>query len=215
MILLFCHLNSTLKVKKVEIEGINEKIPIIGLRELLKHNLLFINKDKMENQIEQENPLVKEAKISKVFPDKIKVNITLYNPEVVLQGDGVYFYLSDDGRILYKSKNQDKSLPIIYYYQKLSPYIFQAGDWIDYYDIKMAIKIKKIFSDLGIIIERVDIKDNNMIVFMEGKKNYLFSTEKDLKILEYQLIQIVKRFRIEAKEFTILDLRFDKAIVKF
>ena len=215
LVLVFYFLNLIFKVKNIQIEGVDRKTTLIGLENILQHNLILLNKSKTERQIKQVNPQVKEAKVTKIFPDTIKINIALYKPEIILVGQNVYFYLSEDGRILFKSKNKDLSLPVIYYYQKLNPYIFQPGDWLNYSDIKTAIKLEKIFSDLGIKIERVDIGGDDMIVFKEGKRSFIFSLKKDVKIIENELIKIIRQFKIEGKDFTSLDLRFDKAIVKF
>ncbi len=214
-LLIFYLLNFLFKIKEIQIEGVTKNIELIGLGNLSKENLIFLNNKEVERQIKANNPQIKEISVNKIFPQRIKIIVSLYKPEAVLMGANVYFYLSDDGRILFKAKQEKLSLPVIYYYQKFTEYSYQTGDWISYRDLRIALKMIETLTDLGILVERVDIGGDDMIVFKIGEKKIFLTSEKSEEVTKYELTQIIRQFKIEGKEFKVIDLRFEKPIVRF
>lgn len=214
LILIF-FFNSLFTIKEIKIEGATKDTKVIGIENFLGKNLILINLFDSEKKLKINNPQIKEIIISKEYPSTIKISLSLYKPEAILVGNVVYFYLSDDGRILFKTKRNDFSLPVIHYYQKFNPYRFHPGDWISYKDLNIALKVIRVLTELGISVERVDIGGEDMIIFKTGKKRIFVSSIKDEKTTIYELSKIIKQFRIEGKEFESLDLRFKHPIVKF
>lgn len=202
------------KVKEIQVVG-EVKQPPIGLSKLKNKNLLFISRSAVEKILKNDNPLIKDILITKIFPSTLKISLSLYQPTAVLEGADVYFYLAEDGRIILKSKRMETTIPIIHYYQRLNSFSYPVGDWISNKDLMMALYFLRAASDLGFLAERVDIGGDDMIVFKKGEKEIFFTTGKDEKTQKYELEQIIKQFRIEGREFKSLDLRFDKPIIRF
>ncbi|MFN4212539.1 MAG: cell division protein FtsQ/DivIB [Microgenomates group bacterium] len=213
--ILLYFLNVVFTVKEIQIEGDSKISPLVGLEDLSGKNLFFLDTSDTKKKLKINNPQVKEISITKIFPHTIKINLSLYKPQAAIAGGDIYFYLAEDGRILFKTRRQNLALPIIYYYQKFSDYNFQTGEWINYKDLNTALRIIKLLSDLGIVVDRVDIETDNMIVFKIDEKRIFISSEKNEEKTVYELTKIIKQLKIEGKGFETLDLRFKNPIIKF
>lgn len=212
-LIVFLIIKFLFQIKEIEIEGDNSLI--IGIESLAKKNLLFLNAKEVEKKIKTYNPQIVEVNLIKFYPQRIKLIIKTYKSEAVLAATDSYFFLSEDGRVLFKSKKQDQNLPLISYYQKFNSYSYQPGDWITFKDLLLALRLLKILQGLGVFPEGIDIKGENMILFKIGEKKIILSADKDIETVKYQLTKIIKQFKIEGKEFKALDLRFDKPIISF
>jgi len=133
---------------------------------------------------------------------------------VIIKADNGFFLLSQSGKIIIKTKENNSGLPIINYYQNLYYYQYQPGEIIDYQDILVCLSFLKKVEDLGLKVDTIDIAGVYMVAFNLDKKKIIFSLEKNRTIQAYQLETLIKQFQIEGKEFVSLDLRFDKPIIK-
>ncbi len=207
--------NQFFLVKKIEIIS-EKKFLLANQNELLNKNLIFIDQDKIAKKIIKENSLLKDVVVSKAWPDSIKLTVFFYDPVAALIVNNGFFYLSVDGRILSKTKNNQLSLPIINYYQKLNNNFFQIGDRIDYSDIRQTLFYIDKLGQINLRILTIDIKGQDMLVFnLEGDKKIVFSNNKEKEIQTYQLELIIRQFKIEGKEFKKIDLRFEKPVITF
>ncbi len=214
-LIFFYFLNLIFTIREIQVEGFSEKKHLVGVENFAGRNILFLDVLDIEKKMKANNPQIRDIKIKKILPQTVRLVITLYQPKVILVGSNIYFYLSNDGRILFKEKRQSLPLPLIYYYQKFNEYAYQTGTWISYRDLNIAIRIVSLLTNLGFFVERVDISGNDMILFKIGEKEIVLTTEKDEELIEYELTQIIKQFKIEGRDFKSLDLRFKKPVVKF
>lgn len=167
----------------------------------------------MEQDIEKENPEVTSVFVSKKLPDELQISVIYTEPMVILVANNGYLYLSDQGRVIYKTRKVGEELPYIDYYQKIDYSSTQAGDVFNYKDLQASLNFLRHVLDLGLAVDTIDINGLNMIGFNLKGKTILFTTEKDEEIQLYELGQIVHSFKIEGKDFKSLDLRFDKPVV--
>ncbi len=183
---------------------------------LISKSLLLIDENKISKKIVQENYLLKTAVVKKIWPDKLSIEVTFYEPCATLIINNGFFNLSCDGRILEKLHDSPLNLPIVNFYQKLNSNFFKIGEWVDYKDIKQALYFVDKLKQINIYPLTIDIKGQDMLVFnLIGEKKIIFSNNKDKETQDYQLELIVKQFKIEGKEFSKIDLRFDKPIISF
>lgn len=203
------------KVKKIEVFGEMNSFDLRGIESWNGKNIFLLQEDKMKQDLINANPLLKDVKVVKKYPDTLSFIVSKYDESVYLVVDQGYFLLSDDGRILSKIKDKTKDLPVINYYQKLNYSSWQSGDFIQYKDIIMALHFLRKSSDLGLTINTIDIGGTNMIALQLKDKKILFTSEKDQALEDYQLDRIIRQFKIEGKQFTVLDLRFDKPVIQF
>lgn len=202
-------------IKNIEVES-EKNFLLTNKNEIINKSLLLLDTDKISEKIINENYLVKTAKVEKIWPSKLKITISLYEPCASLIVNNGFFNLSCDGRILQKSRNMIQYLPVINYYQKLNNNSFQTGDWIDYKDIRHVLFFINKLNEISIKVLTVDIKGQDMLVFnLIDDKKVIFSNSKDQDIQDYQLELIIKQFKIEGRNYKKIDLRFDKPIISF
>ncbi|KKQ24189.1 MAG: Cell division protein FtsQ [Candidatus Roizmanbacteria bacterium GW2011_GWC2_37_13] len=209
----FYTLNNVFAIKDIEIES--DKKDLIGIQELKKSNLIFISQKEIKELIIKKNPEVDKVTIEKEYPSTLILKIKIERPIANLLVNQGYFYLSSFGKILLKSKNPVKELPIINYYQKLNFQSYSAGNVLTYKDIKLTLDLIIGVIDLGFKIVYIDISGVNMLLFNVGEKKIIFSSEKEAGSQLFQLQQIVKQFKVEGRAFKEIDLRYDKPVVRF
>jgi len=202
-------------IKNIQVES-EKNFLLTNKNEIINKSLLLLDTDKIGEKIIRENYLVKTAKVEKIWPNNLKITVSLYEPCASLIVNNGFFNLSCDGRILQKSKNNIQYLPVINYYQKLNNNSFQTGDWIDYKDIRNVLFFINKLSGINLTVLTIDIKGQDMLVFnlIDGKQ-VIFSDIKDKDIQDYQLELIIKQFKIEGRNYKKIDLRFDKPIIQF
>ena len=200
-------------IKDIQIVS-SKQFTLANKEKLINKSLLFANEDQIAKEIIKKNFLIKTANIEKIWPDKLKISVTFYEPCVSLLVNSGFFSLSCDGRILQKTRDILQYLPVINYYQKLNSRSFQTGSWVDYKDIKQALFFIVKLKEINLTSLTIDIRGQDMLVFnLIGSQQIVFSNSKDKNVQDYQLELIVKQFKIEGKEFKKIDLRFDKPII--
>jgi len=206
-------IDTSFRVTEIEVRGLPQDMAIKGISIYKDQNLFFLSIQDIEEKIRRENPYVIEITVKRVFPHTLQISLTSASPIAVFNGGDGYFYLSGEGRILYKKREMNESFPIIRYYQKMDYYSKSAGDTISFKDVLCSLFFLKASQNSGLKIDSIDIDGLHMIVLHIKDKNIFFTTEKDQNQQAYELEKIIHRFKIEGKEFKNIDLRFDRPIV--
>jgi len=201
-------------VGEIVVMNPDKKNELIGLADLKNKNTLFLNAAELEKEILSKNPKVKLIQIQKIYPNKLVVEVAMDKPLAAVRADLGYLYLSETGKIIAKKKELAQNLPVINYYQKIYFASHQAGQKIEFNEIVTSLDLIKTVGDMGLVTDTVDIAGTYMVAFNLEEKKIIFSLEKELAEEKYQLETIVRQFRIEGKDFTSLDLRFDKPVIK-
>lgn len=215
-------LNNFFLVKEIKIEsaipqnqvklGQNQ---IRGLESLKKSNLLFISPEEIRKLILAQNAQIKNVIVRKKYPDSLLLSVESSSPLTFLKLNTGFAVLGEDAKILYKIKAKNADFPTMNFYQKFDYYRITVGEILDYKEIVTAVYFLKKLKDLNLKVESIDINNVNMIVCNLKDKKIFFTTEKDKDKQTFELETLIKQFKIEAKDFKVLDLRFDKPIVKF
>ena len=211
----FVSLENYTRIKKIKVTSSKKNSNIKGLNNFKNKSLLFTLADSIKNELSLNNPQISTIKIVKNYPDELHLNIEFSRPISALKVSGGYFFLDREGKILFKKTENSENYPIINFYQKFSFASFEAGQSIDYKDIKTSLHFIVKTSGLGLKPVTIDIGGLSMIAFNLEKGKVFFTTEKDISVQDYQLESVVKQFKIQGKDFKILDLRFDKPVVQF
>jgi len=162
--LILYYLQLSFLIKKVEVIS-KDKISLLGTEEYINKNLFFISDEDISSTLKQKNPLIKIITVQKKFPSSLILIPELYKPLADIEVSNGYFVISEDGRILSKSKNYDKSYPLVTYYQKLNYFAYSSGDYINLKDITTSLYFLKFLQSSSLTIDSVDIKDKDMLVF--------------------------------------------------
>lgn len=206
--------NSLVRVQTILIKGDNKQ-QLRGLNIYYKKNIIFLSLKEMSESLLANNPELQSVSIGKKFPNSLVITIRLEPILASLEMNEGYVYLSEGGKIIQKSREKNRQLPLIHYYQKLNYSSVSAGDDIKYIDIISTLHFIRKSSNLGLKTDSVDINGLDMLLFTIGDKKLYFTTEKDIKTQDYEFEQITRQFRIEGKEFKSLDLRFEKPVIRF
>ena len=208
------YLRLSLLIKKIEVIS-KEKNNLLGAKEYINKDLLLVSGKNIASILKQKNPLIKDIVVKKKLPNSLILILEMYEPLADIITSNGYFRISEDGRILLKLKNYDKFYPLITYYQKLNYYSYSSGDFIKLKDIITSLYFLKFLQNSFLVIDSVDIKDKDMLVFNLENKKIILTNNKEIGLQEYTLDEILKSLRVTGKSFKTIDLRFNKPVIEF
>ena len=201
-------------VQKIEVTQKGKPVALNGLKGLEGDRMILLDEKKTADTVLLLNPYLKTITVQKQYPQTLLITVDNHIPLAQLQGDVGYYILSDTAKILEKKRYAVPNLPLISYYQKLPFIQNQAGKFIDFQDIELALHFIKKVRSAGIAVETVDIAGFHMIRLNSKDKTILVSAEKDKETQDYQFETIVRELRKDGNDFSELDLRFEKPIFK-
>ena len=188
---------------------------LIGVELLKNKNCLLITPDQIKKIILERNPQIEVINIEKELPNELTIYYELLQPFVEIKANNGYLVLSRKGKIIQKNKKESKEkLPKIQYYQQFDYLSFNIGDVIDTKDIQYSLSFASKIKDSELSFTSIDIASPNMIRLSLDDSVVYLTTEKDINTQNNQLLKIIEQFKIEGKKFKILDLRFDKPVIK-
>ena len=208
--------DNTYRIKHIKVLKDQPSATVAGYPEIEEKYLFLTSEKDIAATITHTNPSIKSVSVHKVYPDTITLDIIRYEPLVYLKSQEGFFLLSDEAVILGKSKEQEnKSLPVITYYQSVPFAEYQAGEQLPLQDIRDSIFFLRKLRELGVKINSIDIAGFHMLGLYTEDKKYFFSSEKDRSIQMYDIEQAIKRFKSEKSEYKAIDVRFDKPVITF
>lgn len=203
---------SVFSIQKITIDGVGS---LRGIDAYSGRFLPFMQEEQLEAEIRKANPILAEVKVYKQYPNTVYITAhQLRSVLVVMLTDG-YVYVSEAGTILAKNRSEDQSqLPTLTYYQPLFFNQMSIGESVEHAEIVTASYMVDQILDLGIAVTKIDITNENMIVLHTDTFTILVTSMKDaqqqLRMLDYTYTQL----RREGKEFSSIDVRFEKPIIK-
>lgn len=179
-------------IKEVTVKG-NEKInqeEIIYLSEIqVGDNIYHYSKTNIKQNIKT-NPYIEEVQVYRILPDKIEIEVKERKASFMIQLDGSYAYINNQGYILEKSK-ENIYLPIITGFSTETENMIE-GKQLNEDDLKKLQVVLNIMevatsNQIAELITKIDIEDsNNYTLFLEteSKTVYLGSdSDMNMKIL--------------------------------
>lgn len=209
-------LDTTFRVKHIILEPQNKRNESLrGVEDLKEEYLFFLDEQEVISKVKNSNAYVKNVEVTKQYPDTLSLQISYYIPLAILTVPDGYFLLGDEGVILEKSRKQfTQKLPLITYYQNVPFAHYQAGQQLNFADIKDSLYYLQTLSSLKQTINSIDIKGFHMLGLYTSDEVYIFSAEKDRDQQVYQLEAVMREFMISGKKIESLDVRFDRPVVK-
>ena len=170
-------------------------------------NLLYLNKNKIKNNIYKKLSYIENVKIKKKFPNKIFIETELTNVKFNIFSENKYYLISKNSKIL-----EEREEPITEYITIIGVNfsISDLGDMIyEDPDIKNIIhEISDACESKNLnLIKSIDISDkNNIILNYDNRINILFGDYKDI---EYKILTVSEIIlnRINNTETGTLDTR--------
>lgn len=205
-------------LKEIKVITINQekKQNILGINEIKKQLIFFIDEKEIEKKILKKNPFIKEVKIIKKYPNILIIEIIEDKPIALLSTNGGYFYINNQGKIIYKTKNlNEEKLPLINFYQKFNFKDYYPGRKIDFKEINFSLFILEKMNEYKIKVNTLDIESVGVIVFYLEDKKIFFDVDKNFYSQWSIFEKIFREFKIKGIDYKEIDLRFDKPIVRF
>lgn len=231
-----------LNIKKIEIEKYNvlclDDQKLLSEFKIKDENILFINEDNLNKKILLKYICIKNISFEKQFPDKIKLiingrkglaNISIYQNKALIDLkileatasseaalidwsinpllENENFIINDEGIIFAK---QDKNnLPFLY----IPNQILEIGRKINDINFRNVLSVFTRLPQMNINFTQSKLNEHNLQVLSEPK--IIFSLEKDVLKQLTSLHLILEKAKIDNKNMEIIDLRFDKPVVKY
>lgn len=204
-------------VEKVEIISEKKINTFLGSELIKGKNILTLNTKNLNQNLQDLNPNIDNLNIKKIYPSKIQIYYKLIEPIAFIKANDGFLYITDTSKILKKSKKLENTTDLteILYYQKFDYITNAVGSYIDYVDIRYSLNILKKVKEYRYKVVSIDISRPNMIRLNLVDSVVIFTSEKDINGQIDKLEKIIKQFKVEGKSFSLLDLRFDKPILRF
>ncbi len=179
-ILVFLCKSELFNICNIEITG-NGQISKEMLLELsginLNANIFLTNTNKAEKQISQ-NTYIKEVKIKRILPDKIKIEITEKEKTYMVQIDENVAYLDKTGYILEISPNKLDNLIMLYGYSTAKAEISE-GNTLNEEDLKRLEDVHQIVKSS----EKMELNDKITSIDIKDKFDYTLNLQTYKKIV--------------------------------
>ncbi|OGK32016.1 hypothetical protein A3B02_01640 [Candidatus Roizmanbacteria bacterium RIFCSPLOWO2_01_FULL_42_14] len=200
------------RVKNILIEGVRD---MKGIQPFYGKHMFFLAPDTIKQNLIVANPSLIDVIVEKHYPQSLYIAASKKRPAVIVMlADGL-LYLSDDGTVLEKNKQEpDASLPFIRYYQPLFYNQYAIGEKLDISEIHSASVLTAMVLELGIRVRSIDITNENMILLRADEFDIVATSQKDVARQFQELEYTYKQLRIGGKKFTSIDIRFEKPVIK-
>lgn len=180
---------------------------IFGLTDLKNLNYFLIDDKKIINSLQQKNKLYRDIKVQKKFPDKI---IIIFNSRPafaqIISANEILF-IDDQG---YPTKSYQNHINL---HKIKIPNIIYNIDNPDWRLLK-SIKLINFLNNYSLQFSDIEITDTSQITGIIDLDIRVFvALDKDPAQVAASLQTIISRFRIEGKNISSIDFRFDKPVV--
>ena len=190
------------------VEVIGEDVRVIVDEKKISKNLLFFPSDKLREDILRDNPLLLDVRFKKLYPHTLQIIPTPRVPFIRLQSADRLVLVDRDGVVL-QDGDQGLSLPLIQL--TLSP--FRVGEVIPDKRIGMLLTFIDMFQE-SLPIESITEYDSSSFQVKTGKTDIYITQDKPIQDTMATLQTLMAGFRIKGTLPAVVDLRFDKPIVK-
>lgn len=203
-----------MSVKEIVITSYHKKDTVRGLEPYYSEFLPFISAEELQKNLVASNPIIAKVQVSKIYPNKLVLNLQTVKPVVATKVADEYILLAVNGRILQKLKAKPSGLTELVYYQQLFKEQIKIGELLGFKDLQIAIRFVDVLGSFGYKVKRVDINSFYMIrLELEDSREILVTTEKDIQKQEYQIGAILRQFKVDGTNFKRIDVRYDKPVM--
>ena len=171
-ILIFLCKSEIFNICNIDIVGNNQILQetILELSQInIKDNVFLTNTTKSEKRI-KENPYVKEVKVTRLLPDKIKIEIVEKEKAYMLQTDEGIAYIDENGDILEKSETKLDNIILLQGYTTPQEEI-KPGKVLNEKDLGRLEDVQQIFRSA----EKIQIKDQIASINIQDKNDYIIN----------------------------------------
>lgn len=169
-------------------------------------------------------PYVKTTNIEKAVPNKLEIFVDLYIPQgVALIRDEQCYLLSEEGIVLENICEEDIVNCCKNYASEKSIYVLSSSD-VDVSDMengkeKLLVMdsisgVVKVINTYGYTIKQISLSNSVLEVTTDQSKIFRFSLGDDLTVQLERYIAVANRIKSDSLEFTSVDFRFERPVLK-
>lgn len=184
-------------------------IKVLAINLLKDQNILFFNKDQFEESIKEENKEIKNIEYKIVSLDKIKLKLSVIEHCCVIKDENENnFLISRDGTVIKQLKSTENIEFIKLDQAVLDTTKLNTNLLFKIEEINNQFKSEKLkLSYFKIINNYLEIKLNNEAIL-------LIDENTDVSELEKKYNSLINHLSQNSKNYSIVDFRFDKVVVK-
>lgn len=220
------------KYEILDIEGnqIDEKTTQV-VEEYLKENVtgknfFLVNSNNLSKSLVENLAYVKYANVSKLVPNKMVINLELYTPKfVALTGTDNCVLLSSESTLLEELCLDSEDISACCTeYVKESNFVFFKSEEVEISDISKGkksllimntvVKILKIVESFGDKVKEVYVENGVVDVIDEHGRIGRFSVTDNVTTQLARYFVTMGKVRHEGMKYSIIDVRFERPVVK-
>ena len=205
-VLLYLFITRFFAIQTIEIVGQNVRVVIDNKK--IPKNLLFFPTDRIRSEILHDNALLGDIQFQKVFPHTLKIKPVVRTPFARLFADNRMVLVDRTGVVL---QDGDEGLPLPLIRVPLSP--FRVGETLHDAKVQFALTILDATRQY-LTIETITNTDGSTYLAKDTKTDIFVTQDKPISETLATLQMLITGFRIKGTLPTVVDLRFDKPIVK-
>lgn len=179
-ILVFLLKSETFKICNIEITGnsqVSQETILLLSAIDLNDNIFLTNTIKAKNKISQ-NPYIKDVKVKRELPDKIKIEIVEKEKKFMLQIDEMFAYIDRNGNILEVSETKVENLIFLEGF-KTSKEKISEGEKLEEKDLEKLEDVHKILRSA----EKEELNEKVFSIDIKDKNNYILNLPTYKKII--------------------------------
>ncbi len=179
-----------------------------ALTKLKNKNLIILSTGKEQETLAKSASCIKEVKIQKIYPSKLKLSVIFFQP--VAKIDGSQFQVTGSGLVTEKTTD---SLPTIFIPAKVE---LGLGKTIEDPQVLFALNITEELEKSDFIPANIRILDaGDVAVYSTTEAVALFSSQLDGNFQVDSLQSILAKAKIDAAKIEKVDLRFAKPVLVY
>jgi cell division septal protein FtsQ len=205
-ILFYIFITRFFSIQTIEVVGQN--IGVIIDKNKIPKNLLFFPTDRIRKEILQSNTLLADIRFQKVYPHTLKIVPVVRAPFARLYADNRMVLVDRTGIVL---QDGDDGLPLTLIRVPLKP--FRVGVVLNDEKVQFALRVLD-FVKPYLTVESITNTDGSSFLVKDSKTDIFITQDKPISETLATLQMLMTGFRIKGTLPTVVDLRFDKPIVK-
>jgi cell division septal protein FtsQ len=204
--------------EKEKFEILNNETILLG-EYLNSENLYFeIDLKRIENDIQSISPFIEKVFISKIFPNRLKIEIKERTPFVALEIEQKRCILLDNSGFVLEIEESNCNEIVAKYTTILvksdDPKInFVKGTASIYYQLLKIEDILKVMNKYQIPVTSISIKENIAIFNSVKEKKYIFSFNQDIQIQLSRFIAVLSQLEKKSYTYKQIDFRFKRPVL--
>lgn len=193
-----------------EIKVVGSSLGVTVDKRRFPTNLLFFPAERLRTELLNQNPILADVIFEKRYPHTLILTPILRSPVALLTAPTRRVFIDSRGYALSDAGVAPPRLPVI-----TAPVSgIRLGQQLTSTPIQQSLSFIAGVKDI-MNVETITIADDGQIRAHGGKLDILFTQSEDIKTILTTLQTLFSGFRIKGTLPTVIDLRFDKPVVKF